>query len=163
MITALHRILLLGLAVVAGLTLTHVLQSVGSRRLTGPQWLAVQHTFYGGFAIIGGTAEIVSLIAGVILTVCSRHQARAAIPAAVAALAMVGCLLAFLVGNLPVNRSVAAWTPSNLPADWSTARSTWETAHMISAALSLIALVTLIWSSAPTHPSRSEVPRLPAR
>jgi hypothetical protein len=39
---------LLACSLVFGLTLTHVLQSPGSRGLDGPAWLAVQHTFYGG-------------------------------------------------------------------------------------------------------------------
>jgi hypothetical protein len=49
----------LACSLVFGLTLTHVLQSPGSRSLDGPAWLAVQHTFYGGFAVVGGLAAAV--------------------------------------------------------------------------------------------------------
>jgi hypothetical protein len=52
----------LAAALVLGLTLTHVLQAPGSRGLDGATWLQVQHTFYGGFAVVGGTAEIAGLI-----------------------------------------------------------------------------------------------------
>ena len=48
---------LLCAAVALGLTLTHDLEIAGKHSLDGAEWLHVQHTFYGGFAIVGGIAD----------------------------------------------------------------------------------------------------------
>jgi hypothetical protein len=48
--------------VALGLTLTHDLQIAGKHNLGGAEWLHVQHTFYGGFAIVGGITEVLGLI-----------------------------------------------------------------------------------------------------
>jgi hypothetical protein len=135
---------LLAVATVSGLTLSHVLQSPGSSALDGRTWLLVQHTFYGGFAVVGGTAEILGLAATAGDAVLSRRRGRGALPPAVAALCLAGTLVAYFVGNRPVNARVAAWTPTSLPPDWPSYRNTWETAHAVSAVLSGIALVVLL-------------------
>jgi hypothetical protein len=48
---------LLCAAVALGLTLTHDLEIAGKHSLSGAEWLHVHHTFYGGFAIVGGIAD----------------------------------------------------------------------------------------------------------
>jgi hypothetical protein len=140
----LRLISLLAASIVFGLTLSHVLMSPGSRGLDGSTWLAVQHTFYGGFAILGGLAEVVGLITTTVEVIYHRHQARAAAAPAVAALCFLGSLLSYFLGNRPVNTAVQSWTQITLPADWSSYRDTWELAHTASAILSGIALVALL-------------------
>jgi hypothetical protein len=135
---------LLASSVVFGLTLSHVLQSPGSRALDGAAWLSVQHTFYGGFAIVGGLAEVIGVAATTADAVLSRRRPRAALAPAFAALCLVGTLLSYFFGNRPVNTKVAGWTPATLPADWSSYRDTWETAHAVSAILSALALLVLV-------------------
>jgi hypothetical protein len=88
---ALRLIGLLASALVFGLTLTHVLQSPGNRGLDGPTWLAVQHTFYGGFAIVGGISEVVGVVATTADAVTSRRRPRAAVAPAFAAVCLLGC------------------------------------------------------------------------
>lgn len=135
---------LLCVALVAGLTLTHVLQSPGNAKLTGPEWLQVMRTFYGGFALIGGIAEVVGFVAAGATVLVLRQHGCALLPPALTAVCLAGTLLAFAVGNEPVNRKAATWTPATLPSDWPSYRMQWETAHAISAGLSLLALVVLI-------------------
>jgi hypothetical protein len=48
---------LLCAAVALGLTLTHDLEIAGKHSLSGAEWFHVHHTFYGGFAIVGGIAD----------------------------------------------------------------------------------------------------------
>lgn len=148
-------------ALVFGLTLSHVLQSPGSRGLPPGAWLEVQHTFYGGFAVVGGVAEIVGLLAALMLAVWLWRSSRASaaatgrtsswIPPAIAGLALFGTLVAYWVGNRPVNAKVATWTNATLPADWSSYRAQWENAHAVSALLSAVAflalLVPVVWSA----------------
>jgi hypothetical protein len=129
---------------VFGLTLAHVLQSPGSRGLDGATWLLVQHTFYGGFAVVGGAAEVIGFAATTTDAVLNRRHLRAALAPTVAALCLCGTLLSYIFGNRPVNAEVRVWTSSTLPSDWASYRDTWETAHGVAAALSAIALVVLL-------------------
>ena len=137
-------------ALVLGLTLTHVLQSPGSRSLSGAEWLDVQHTFYGGFAMVGGAAETTGLVAATALAVLvARHRGRALVAPLLAAAALLGTLLSYWFGNRPVNALIVEWTPDTLPADWSAYRATWENAHAVSAglaAVAFVALLVLLWS-----------------
>ena len=143
---------LLCTSLVAGLTLCHVLQGPGSRGLDGPTWLAVQHRFYGGFAVLGGLSEIVGLLAAFTVAVLARDDPGTRRTHALVAGCLAGTLLAFVVGNLPVNRVVAKTTGSALPANWPQLRDQWERAHATSAAIALIALLVLLAHTA----SRSE-------
>lgn len=134
-------------AALSGLALAHVLQSPGSRGLSGPNWLAVQHTFYGGFAIVGGIAEILGLVVAALLAIGLFRRSRgprvAAIAPAIAALCYLGALLSYWFGNRPVNNMVAEWTSSTLPTGWLAYRNTWEDAHAITAILAAVAFLSL--------------------
>lgn len=139
-------------ALVLGLTLTHVLQSKGSAGLTGAEWLTVQNTFYGGFATVGGIAEVLGLLVmGTLGIIClAKHQGTAAIVPLLAAVCFAGTLLAFAFGNAPVNAKTAVWTAASLPQNWPAYRASWESAHTISAGLSAVAFlalaISLVWS-----------------
>lgn len=140
--------------------MTHVLQSAGSRSLTAEQWLAVQHSFYGGFAVVGGIAEVLGLACSValILAPCTHRVVRAA--AAVAALAYAVMLTTYLIGNAPVNAAVATWTLQTLPFDWRTSQHLWENAHAIAAGAAALAFTALIVASEP-KPGPAQQPRPP--
>lgn len=142
---ALYGIALLATSLALGLTVTHVLQAPGSRGLGGAEWLDVMHTFYGGFAVVGGIAEILGFLTTGALTTIAFSQ-RKALPATallVATLCMLGTLLCYWFGNRPVNTLVTGWTAATLPSDWMTHRDAWETAHALSAGLSAVALIAI--------------------
>lgn len=132
-------------SLVMGLTLSHVLQAPGSLHLDGAQWLAVQHSFYGGFAVVGGAAEIIGLASTIVVAIVVRGDRVGRGVAVVAAVCFVGTLAAFAVGNAPVNAQVSTWTAATLPSDWTTARARWEAAHAVSAVFGLTATALLLW------------------
>lgn len=105
-------------ALVFGLTLSQVLQAPGSRGLDVTSWLAVQHSFNGGFAVVGGLAEIIELLAAATDAFLLRSRASAADGPLIAAACLLGTLLANWFGNRPINAKVAAWTPTTVPGDW---------------------------------------------
>jgi hypothetical protein len=144
-VPALRAVAIVCAGLVAGLALAHVLQRPGSSALDGPAWLAVQHTFYGGFAVVGGVGEVVGLLAAGAGLVLARREGEPRRPLALGAAGLAGTLVAYAVGNAPVNARVAAWTPATLPPDWSAWRDRWETAHAVSAGLALLALIALAW------------------
>jgi Domain of unknown function (DUF1772) len=144
MLRSLRFVSLLCAALVAGLTVTHVLEIPGKRTLGGGEWLAVQHTFYGGFAIVGGIAEVLALLTTCGVLVLVRQDRTASLLTLVGALSFLGMLLSYAFGNRPINDLVASWTPSTLPPDWTSYRDRWDTVHTVSAGLAMVALITLL-------------------
>lgn len=112
-----------------GLTLTHDLEIPGKRMLSGAEWLTVQQTFYGGFAIMGGMAEILGLLSTCLLLFPLRQQRVALALTLVAALCFAGMLALFAFGNNPLNQQIASWTPATLPATWQQIRNAWDSFH----------------------------------
>lgn len=131
-------------ALAFGLTITHDLEIPGKQMLSGPVWLTVQHTFYGGFAIIGGISEVLGLIATGVLLYLFRLQRRAFILTLIATISFAGMLAVFAFGNNPLNQQIASWTPGTLPANWREVRDAWDGFHAASSILATLALVSLL-------------------
>ena len=142
-------------ALVLGLTLTHNLEIPGKHLLSGAEWLAVQQTFYGGFAIVGGMAEILGLLSTGLLLFLLRKQRVALALTLVAALCFAGTLALFAFGNNPLNQQIASWTPANLPATWREIRNAWDSFHAASSVLAALSLVTLLIALLRDTPSSS--------
>jgi hypothetical protein len=131
-------------ALALGLTTAHVLERPGKAQLSGEAWLAVQHTFYGGFAVLGGLAEGLGLLTSLGTLVLVRGRRPHAALALLGALGFAGMLLSYAIGNRPINDLVAAWTPASLPPDWTVYRDRWDHAHALSAGLAALALACLL-------------------
>lgn len=143
-------------ALAFGLTVTHDLEIPGKQQLSGAEWLAVQHTFYGGFAILGGLAEVLGLLSTALLAYLLRAQRNAFLLTLIAAICFAGMLAVFTFGNNPLNQQIAAWTPQTLPANWPATRDAWDGFHALSSVLAGIALVTLLIAALraiPTSPA----------
>lgn len=140
-------------ALACGLTITHDLEMPGKQLLSGAEWLTVQHTFYGGFAIVGGLAEVLGLLTAGLLTYFLRHQRLEVILSLLVALCFAGMLILFAVGNNPLNQQIATWTPQTLPANWHTVRDAWDGFHAASSILASLALILLLISALYTLPT----------
>ncbi len=138
-----------------GLTVTHDLEIPGKQLLSGAAWLQVQHTFYGGFAIVGGVAEVLGLILTVILLSLLRSHRVAFVLTTIAALCFVGMLAVFFFGNNPINQQVVTWTPQTLPPDWGATRDAWDSFHATSSALAVFAFTALLIAILHDIPSAS--------
>lgn len=130
-----------------GLTLAHTLELPGKRKLDGAEWLAVQHTFYGGFAIVGGIAEVLGLCSAILALVMLRTNRTARVGTAIAAVCFLGMLGCYWFGNRPINADVAAWTATTLPADWMTYRDRWDAFHATSTVFAAVAFVALAFAT----------------
>ncbi len=136
--------------------MTHDLEIPGKQQLSGAEWLAVQHTFYGGFAILGGLAEVLGLLSTALLAYLLRAQRTAFVLTLSVAVCFAGMLAVFACGNNPLNQQIAAWTPQTLPANWRATRDAWDRFHALSSVLAGIALVTLLIAAlraVPTSPA----------
>ncbi|GCE31632.1 hypothetical protein KDA_71160 [Dictyobacter alpinus] len=141
-------------ALACGLTVTHDLEMPGKQLLSGAEWLTVQHTFYGGFAIVGGLAEVLGLLTAGVLAYFQRRQRMDFLFSLVVALCFAGMLVLFAVGNNPLNQQIAAWTPQTLPANWHEVRDAWDMFHAASSVLASLALLLLLISV--LHPTTSQ-------
>lgn len=125
-------------------TLTHDLEVVGKRQLSGEEWLQVQHTFSGGFALVGGVGEMLDLIPTGVLTYLLRKRRTGFILTLIAALCFADTLAVFAFGNQSINQYIATWTPRALPATWRQARDVWDAFHAARSVLVALAFVTLL-------------------
>ncbi len=149
---------LLCAALVLGLTVTHDLEIPGKQMLNGADWLTVQQTFYGGFAIVGGVAEILGLLSSGLLLYLLRNRRVALMLTLVAMLCFAGMLAVFAFGNNPLNQQIATWTPETLPADWQRVRNSWDSFHAVSSGLAALAFVTLLIATLRDTPASVEKP-----
>jgi hypothetical protein len=135
---------LLCAALAFGLTITHDLEIPAKQMLNGVDWLRVQQTFYGGFAIVGGVAEVLGLIStGLLVSLLWKRRAGFTLTL-LAAICFAGMLALFAVGNNPLNQQIASWTPQTLPANWREIRNAWDGFHAASSALAALALISLL-------------------
>ena len=73
---AVRFLTLLGMALILGLAFAHVAELPGKLRLTGPDWLTVQHNLYIGFGAFAAVAEpLTILLAWILCFACARGQA----------------------------------------------------------------------------------------
>jgi hypothetical protein len=146
-------------ALALGLTLAHDLEIPGKERLSGAAWLGVQHTFYGGFAVVGGIAEVLGLVATCILLYLVRGRRVTFSLTLVAAIGFAGMLALFAFGNNPLNQRIMGWTPATLPDTWQQTRDAWDRFHAASsacAAVSFIALLVAALRDTPANMTRGQ-------
>jgi hypothetical protein len=144
MLKVIRFVSLICAALALGVTLTHDLEIPGKDLLSGAEWLMVQNTFYGGFALVGGVAEVLGLLSTGLLAFFLRRQRTAFILTLLAALSFAGMLAVFALGNNPINVQVASWTPQTIPAHWRSVRDAWDSFHAASSALAALALILLL-------------------
>ena len=71
---ALRFLTLLGMALILGLAFAHVAELPGKLRLTGPDWLTVQHNLYIGFGAFAAVAEPLTILLAWILVFRLRSR-----------------------------------------------------------------------------------------
>jgi hypothetical protein len=140
MILKLVRFLsLLAVALTLGLTFAHVLEIPGKLRLSGADWLTVQHNLYVGFGTVGAAVEIAAIALAWLAAILVRDRRPAFAWTLAAALLATAGLVAWGLVVAPVNTALAAWTPETLPADWTAWRNRWELGHALHAGLFALA------------------------
>ena len=144
-------------AVGMALTLAHVLEFPGKRRLGREAYLVVQTIYYPGFTIAAGFGEFGAILATLILLALTPVASRGFWPTLVAALAMLSMHATYWVWTHPVNK---IWlkdqkleaasehffaTSRDLAShDWTELRDRWEWSHVLRAAFAMVALIALL-------------------
>lgn len=52
-----------------------------------------------------------------------------------------------IVLNVPINNAVLAWDPAAPPADWETARTTWNTLNAIRTPINYLSFLLMVWAA----------------
>lgn len=142
-------------AVNQGLSVSHVLEMRPKCTLTGAQWLTTQQ-IYTDFGPVGRIVAPGAFAASVSTALDNHRRGSSALPASLAATAILTTVALWRFGNEPVNRQVARWTADDLPQDWRARRDQWEFAHAASAALHTLAFTALLIPSINRQPSHIE-------
>jgi hypothetical protein len=135
---------LLLVALTLGMTFSHVLEYPGKVKLTGPEWLTVQHNIYSMFGVVGAIIEVTAIVTTWILFAQIRSWKLARVLTLLAALCSTAALGVWFGWVDPVNTALNAWTPETLPDNWMSFRDRWEAGHAVSAALFLLAFSALV-------------------
>ncbi|GAB4554056.1 MAG: DUF1772 domain-containing protein [Anaerolineales bacterium] len=75
-----------------------------------------------------------------------RHTAYWRWTAAGWALFFFGVGIFTIVLNVPINNAVLTWNPSAPPADWESARNTWNTLNAIRTPINYVSFLLMIWA-----------------
>ena len=140
------------------LSLAHVLEFPGKRRLGRDTYFAVQTIYYPGFTIGGAFGEFGAIIATLVLLAATPFAARAFWPTLVAAVSLLTMHATYWVWTHPVNkiwmrdrevegvgaRFFAAGWGGLAGQDWTQLRDRWEYSHVARAVFAMVALIALL-------------------
>ena len=133
---------LLFVALALGPALAHLLELPNKIRLPRDQYLAVQQLYRGWSRL--GIIVIAALLSTLALSLMVRGRDVEFAWAVAAFICVASTQVVFWAFTFPVNRETLNWT--RLPENWAALRQRWEYSHAVSAALSFLALVSLIVS-----------------
>lgn len=135
---------LLLVALTLGLTFSHALEYPGKARLTGAEWLVVQHNIYIAFGVVGAIIEVTAIITTWIVFSQIKGWKAARVLTLLAAVCGTAALGIWFAYVDPVNNALNSWTPDTLPDNWTQFRDRWEAGHAVSAALFALAFSALV-------------------
>lgn len=139
------------------LTLAHVLEFPGKRRLGRDTYLAVQTTYYPGFTIAAGFGEFGAILATLVLLAITPPGGPAFLPTLVAAVVLPTMHATYWVWTHPVNKIWLRDRELEAPSErffatscdladrhWTVLRDRWEWSHAARAAFAIIAFIALL-------------------
>jgi hypothetical protein len=143
---------LLLVALTLGLVFCHAMEIPGKLRLSGAEWLVVQHNLYIAFGTAGAAIEVLAILVTWLVVFLVRRRRPAVWWTLGAALAVTAGLTVWFLLVAPMNAALAGWTAETLPADWTAYRNQWELGHALHAllfALGFGALVAALLAETP--------------
>jgi hypothetical protein len=143
------------MALIAGVSFSHLLQRGPKAELPGPHFLAVQQRLLRNYGAVVGGLEVAALVAALTLAGSLRAQPALRFLAGGAATCLA-LMIGIWVGWINrINQTVNGWTPESLPANWGAYRDRWHTLHAVRLLLALVglgALITLALRLGPSSP-----------
>ena len=135
---------LLLMALVTGVSFSHLLQRGPKAELPGPQFLAVQQVLLRNYGLAVGALEATALVFALALAVLVRARSSLLYLAGGAATSLALMIVIWAVWINPINKTVNSWAGESLPPDWPEFRDRWHTLHAVRLILGLLGLSALI-------------------
>jgi len=140
--------------VLAALSMTmesaHLLELPQKMQYDSAMYTAVNGSLYRYFAIVGGTYQLLSIVAAVVLAFVVRRRGQATFRWTIAGAAcLVAAFVIWLAVVAPVNSDVSgalAANPDSVPALWMQLRGRWEYGHVAGFVVQLMGLCALVMS-----------------
>jgi hypothetical protein len=132
------------MALVAGVSFSHLLQRGPKADLPAPQFLAVQQILLRNYGAAVGALEAAGFVFAVALALVV--QARPLLLAlGTGAAACLGMMIAiWAVWINPINKTVNSWAPQSVPPNWTQFRDRWHALHTLRLGLALVGLSAVI-------------------
>lgn len=120
--------------------------SDASRALSAPAYIELRNAINAAMtrrvpAVYLGT---LATNVGVLLLSLQEGERGLAATSAVALAALLADAAIMLRGNVPINRVIDSWTPSQYPADWEAHRSRWLAIFAVRQGLLAVGFVSLV-------------------
>lgn len=131
------------LALLLGVSFTHVLEAGPKGTLAGFFFLDIHQVLLAHYGAVMGAIEAGALLVTLLVVALVRRDRPAYIAGAVSAGALVAMLLAWGAFVYPIDQAVATWTAATLPSDWERYRNRWHLWQAVRAALALVAFGAL--------------------
>jgi hypothetical protein len=145
-LSSLIRIATVVAGLAAGLSLSHVLEIPGKHSLTSLEFVHVQHSFYGGYAILGAIAWLFSSVVGLVAGfVFYKINKSLAIYSFIACGGFLICLGIFVFFLNYYNHLIAGWR-TVFPANWQKVRNHWEISHAVVFIFSTVSFIAFLYA-----------------
>lgn len=132
-------------ALILGLAFCHVMEIPGKLRLSGPDWLAVQHNLYIAFGVpLGAGLELASIALCWLLVAMVRGRRPAFGWTLAGAVSVTAGLVGWVLLVSPMNAVLDGWTADAPPPHWTDVRDRWELGHAIHAAFFALGFAALL-------------------
>jgi hypothetical protein len=132
------------MALITGISFSHLLQRGPKAELPGPQFLAVQQILLRNYGTVIGALEVAACLLAVLLAVLVRARPALFYLAAGAATCLALMIAIWAVWINGINKTVNSWTRDSLPSNWAEFRDRWHVLHAARLALGLLGLGALI-------------------
>jgi hypothetical protein len=132
------------MALITGVSFSHLLQRGPKSELPGPQFLAVQQILLRNYGAVIGALEVTALLLAVLLAMLVRARPALFYLAAGAAACLALMIAIWAVWINGINKTVNSWMRDSLPSNWAEFRDRWHVLHAARLALGLLGLGALI-------------------
>src|SRR5260370_37167456 len=126
------------MALVAGVSFSHLLQRAPKADLPAAQFLAVQQILLRKYGAAVGALEAAGFVCALALAlVVGARPLRLYLAGGAAA--CLGLMIAIWAVSInPINKTVNSWAPQSMPANWAQFRDRWHALHTLRLGLALV-------------------------
>jgi hypothetical protein len=128
------------MALVTGVSFSHLLQRGPKAELSGPQFLAVQQALFRNYGVVVGALEAAALVFALVLALGVRARPLLLSLASGTAACVALMIAVWAVWINPINETINSWAAGSMPPNWTEFRDRWHTLHAVRFVLGMLGL-----------------------